>query len=482
MKRLLMIATGAYPPSRGPGPLRALGFSRHLPEFGWEPVVLTLRAEQLGPSADMSLWERIPSHVEVHTVSAPEYWFRRRASAGQRPSEPDLSQATREIADGEARRQNADAARQALRGAPQTVSASARAIALLRQVGLSIFGPEIYPGWLLASALKAKSLASECHALFSSSPPFQNHIAARWVARMTGLPWVADFRDPYAIGTWHVRSNRVGRARAVRREIRVLRTASAVVVTTDAMRDLYLREVAGLSDPRIHVISNGYDEDQRERADRILATIRPDPTAPLALLHAGIFYSDETLEGLCKAMRLLIDEGRAALGDFQIELVGDVQNAHQRIIQQHGLAPCLALPGRVSQSEALERMCRADVLLVEAGENIAHYAIRAKLFEYMVARRPVLGLIEDGPTAELLHRTGMGICIRSQDSRKVADTVFAWLQEKRRGANFTKDRKPAAEFDRRRLTGKLAEIVDSCQTSLAPIASAPHARRPDSES
>lgn len=71
MKRLLMITTGAYPPSRGPGPLRALGFSRHLPEFGWEPVVLTLRPEQLGASADMSLWERIPPHVELHTVTTP---------------------------------------------------------------------------------------------------------------------------------------------------------------------------------------------------------------------------------------------------------------------------------------------------------------------------------------------------------------------------------------------------------------------------
>ncbi len=470
-KRLLMIATGAYPPSRGPGPLRALGFSRHLPEFGWEPVVLTLRPDQLGLSADMSLWERIPPHVELRAISAPEYWFRSKAAHNRPRRRADQGAGLVGLAEQSEPR--------ASHAAPRMRSASI--LALMRRVGLRIFGHEVYPGWLLASALKARSLARGCDAIFSTSPPFQNHIAARWVARWTGVPWVADFRDPYAIGTWHVRSNQAGRARAVRREVRVLRTADAVVVTTDAMRDLYLREVANLPGDRLHVITNGYDEDQRERADRILATIRPDPTAPLTLLHAGVFYSDEALEGVCKALRLLIDEKRARIEDFRLELVGAVKDAHKDIVQRHGLVPCVDLPGRVPQSEALERMCRADVLIV-AGESIGHYAIRAKLFEYMVARRPVLGLVADGPTAELIHRTGMGVCLRAEDSQQVADRVLSWLKAKRRGADFARDRKPAADFDRRRLTGKLAEVVDSCRAGLARTAAVPATRRPQSES
>lgn len=445
-KRVLMITVGAYPPSRGPGPLRALGFSRHLPEFGWQPVVMTLRESDLGSLVDASLRERISPHVELHEVRNWEYaWrsrFRKMLGRGS-----GHASATAESPQSGAK----------LGGAVESEAAAAETGA--RPFLMSLFGPEVYPLSFLPVLKAAKRLAAGCHAIFSTSPPFQNHLLARRVQRATGLSWVADFRDPYAVGVWHLRGKASGRKTAMRRERAVLQTADAVVVVTEAMKDLYLTADPTLPPDRFHVISNGYDEDLALLAEEIHRTLTPDPNAPLTLLHAGRFYADDALDALCRAVRGLLASGRCAPTDIRFEFLGALTPSQSALLKQYDLLGLAPPPRRVPQREAFERMCRADVLLVEAGANIAHYAVRAKLFEYMAARRPVLALAEEGETAAIIRSAQLGECMHSSQTDAIENALVRWLKEKRRGSvGFRKDQM-LEKFNRRRLTKGLAILL-----------------------
>lgn len=451
LKRLLMIVAQAYPPSLGPGSLRTLGMSTHLPEFGWQPVVITFSEQDLGRLIDPSLARRVPPAAGQVFVRAYERaWYERwqrfvrevRGVAG-RPAANVLDAPAAAGRPGGAKRKRS----------------------WLGDLSIILFGHEIWPASYGAVLCAARRSAASCHAIFSTSPPFQNHLVARRVHRASGLPWIAEFRDPYACGVWHLRARQFGRGRAERRERRVLTEASHVIVVTDAMRDLYLAQVPGVAPENLSVITNGYDDQQRRRADVLLNATVADPAGPLTILHAGLFYATDALEGLCRAIRLLVDGHEAELTDFVIEMIGVIPSPQLDVFRRHALDTCVRLTGRLSQQATFDRMCMADVLLVEAGENIAHYAIRAKVFEYMVARRPVLALLAEGPTARVVRDAGMGVCLHPSRTRDIADALLTWLRRKRAGDTLVRAGELPPQFDRRMLTGRLAALLDRLSPS-----------------
>lgn len=464
MPRLLMIAAMAYPPSRGSGTMRALGFTRHLAEFGWEAEVLTIDEALLGEHGDASLAMRVPRGIALLPITPLEYRLRRAPQGGNGASLTAASASS-------------DAA-------PRGSFVKRTAANLLS----FIFGQEIFPGVLWASRAATRPAAGRCDLIFSTSPPISNHLIARRLHRITRKPWIADFRDPYAVGA--VKSITSGRRRAERLEAAILKEASAVVVVSPAMKEIYLRRFPDIHADKIRVITNGYDHDLAERAATIRAARPEERTAPLHILHAGLLYNVDCLETLCRAIREVghtvgeaghasSEGGRASkkvgrsiekvASPVELEWVGHVPPTSLEVFRRHGLTPIL--PGRVSQAEAFDRMCRADVLFAEAGESIAHYAIRAKLFEYLLTGLPIIGLMKPGPSADVIRRTRSGAALDPVDVAGLAKFLSRCLVAKREGRLHAlyPDRDIAA-YDRRVLTGELSDLMNRLieRSSVAP--------------
>ncbi|MCA9251512.1 MAG: glycosyltransferase [Phycisphaerales bacterium] len=453
MKKVLIVAPQAYPPKRGPGGLRALGFSRHLAEFGWEPTVLVLDDRFLGSSCDPSLRDRIPKHVNVVKVFSPEHFL----SAA-------IHQTMQFV-----RRSNKSGATEASQSAsPSEKSTHRNALSMFaRRVAKNFFGDDFYPGWMTATVLAGIPIARESDCIYSTSPPFGSHIVAKWISRLTRVPWVADFRDPYAAGAYHLRTkganDAAGEARAIRRERGVLAAADAVITVTDAMDEIYKSHYPEIPAAKLHVITNGYDEDIELRTIESSLDESPKPgSTKLRIVHAGLIYNVNVLASLCEAINILIREKKATKADFEIELIGNCPSEHHAVFKEQTLSECLVAPGIVPQKEAFRRMCLADALLIEAGATIAHYAIRAKIFEYMLARRPVLGILEEGPMAKLIRDTRIGYCVPASEPKKIAEILERLVVAKKSGtlAELIADAE-FAKYNRRLLTQDLSRIFDS---------------------
>ncbi len=174
MKRLLIVAY-YFPPSGGPGVQRVLKYTKYLPEFGWEPLVLTVENGTF-PAIDYSLLEEIPENTKVFRTKIYEPYDLYRAFTGKPKNVAiDVNVIKKE---------------------DQKLTLKERIAEFIRA---TFFIPDARVGWLLTAKKKAIEICKEYNvdAVYSSSPPYTCSLIARYVHRKMKIPWVAGFRDPW---------------------------------------------------------------------------------------------------------------------------------------------------------------------------------------------------------------------------------------------------------------------------------------------
>ena len=94
--------------------------------------------------------------------------------------------------------------------------------------------PDNFQGWLPAAlALALREIRrSRPDVLYTTSAPYVSHLAGLALHRMTGIPWVADFRDEWAANP-HLAGGASSSAQLSRRAERAVARAPHVVVVGD---------------------------------------------------------------------------------------------------------------------------------------------------------------------------------------------------------------------------------------------------------
>lgn len=349
-----MVAFHFPPVAMGSGHLRTLGFVRYLPDAGWEPTVLSVNAAAL-PRVDLANTSLIPEDCRVY-----------------------------------------------------------RAFALDVQRHLSIRGkypgflaqPDRWSTWWMAAVLKGLWLIRryQINAIWSTYPIMTAHCIAYTLSRMTGVPWIADFRDPVASSV--EAGNPFSVSSQQRCEQRVLARANRVVFTTPGAMHRYAEHYPqALREERLAVVPNGYDETAFSGLP--IKVDRPSHR-PLRLVHSGILYPDgrDPLP-FFTALANLKSAGMLAADDVQIVLRASGSEAvYADEVRRRGLDGMITLAPPVSNREALLEQADADGLLLFQGSKFDHQ-IPAKVYEYLRIGRPIFALLgKDGDTEALLRDTG----------------------------------------------------------------------------
>jgi hypothetical protein len=442
MKRLLII-TYYWPPTGGSGVQRWVKFSKYLPQLGWQPVVYTPEnPEQL--ARDESLLDDIPACAEVLKTRILEpYEIYRRLTGGK-------------MGEGEVNPVNA-----------QKKSIKQRLSLWVRG---NCFVPDPRVGWVRPSLRFLKKYLAEhpVDAVVTTGPPHSVHLIGRGLKRALGLHWIADFRDPWT-EMFYYKHLALGPAadRAHHRlEQSVLDEADTVIsVSPPVAADFRAR-----TKTPVVLITNGFDEDDfpgesfsRAPGVRVFPGQQkwpgkyPDAPAPqrprteIRLVHTGLFAADGNPLNLWDALA----ERCAADPDFrsrlQIRLAGKVDTAITAAIRARGLGENLVDLGYLPHDETVREQRAADFLLLPLRQE-PEYAkvLPGKIFEYLAARRPVLGIgDEDGAAAAILRDTGAG-------------EMFGW-DKKDELLSFLDAPHPEPEgiekYTRRALTAQLTQIL-----------------------
>jgi glycosyltransferase involved in cell wall biosynthesis len=399
--RRLLILTYHFPPSAAAGAFRTLGFVRHLPRFGWQAVVVAPPRLPYEPT-DEALLGRVPPEAVVYRIPYPErlIW---------------------------------------------------KPIRRFFPFGI----------WLPFAALRCYRAirAHRPNAVLTSGPPHAIHLLGRHLRRWAGLPWVADFRDPWVAGdrsAMHPNPHPWER----RGELSVMREADAVVVNTPGASDLMCRAYPQYA-AKVTAITNGYDPEPFE------ANPIPPLSGPtIEIVHTGVIYASRSPGPFLEAVRGLDSAALAGRG-LRVRLIGNIldQGPKDEIADQvgQGLNASVCLEDRVPYPQAVRAMVQADLLLLLDTPG-RRAGVPAKLYEYIGAGRPILALAEpESDVAWVLRESGLPHRVAPpRDPQAIRSALSELLQDPTTARGAAAHRPISARFTREHLTGELASLLDSC--------------------
>ena len=408
MKQLLMIAFHFPPAALGSGHLRTLGFARYLPASGWNPIILSARPSAYPRTAALAEGV-IPPHCLVHRTLAFDAG-RHFAIAGKYPG--------------------------------------------------FIAQPDRWASWWPAAVWQGLRLIrhNRVQAIWSTYPIMTAHCVAHTLSRMTGLPWVADFRDPVASSV-DVR-NRFSVASQQRCERRVLARASRVVFTTPgAMRRYADRYPLAWREGRMTVVPNGYDE---SAFTSLPAAVEHQPRTSLRLVHSGILYPDgrDPLP-FFSAIANLKAAGALTEADVRIVLrASGSETTYEAEIRRRGLEGMVVLAPPISNHEALLEQADADALLLFQGSKFDHQ-IPAKVYEYLRIGRPIFALVgKGGDTEALLRDTGGAKLVALDDVSSIEQGLVEFIRALRDRRSPIANESVVQGYSRRYGAVALAGLLD----------------------
>jgi hypothetical protein len=406
-----------FPPWRGSsGSLRTLNFSRYLPQYGWKPIILTAHPWAY-PDVEPESVSQVSPAVIVKRVFALD---------------------------------------------------AARHLSLNGRYFDCTAIPDRWGSWLLGGIPSALAMIRKYkpRVLWSTYPISTAHVIGAILRRLTGIPWIADFRDPMvsydAVKNEHwPREPKVRKARMWVERLVVKYSTRAVFVAPGALRVYAERFPHKLSQYWV-LIPNGYDEESFLAAETV-AVARTTPQGQIFLLHSGGLYpgSGRDPSAFFSAIAALRDEGELSPTNFKVSLRGGGTGEQLRqLIAHYRLEELVFLDAVIPYRNALAEMLHADGLVLFQGP-LTNTAIPAKLYEYLRARRPILAFVDTaGDSAALLRSIGVGEIVPLDEKERIVVGLRNFLTQIRLHSAPVAEMSQVIQFSRQSSTQDLARLFD----------------------
>lgn len=449
-QRRVLVLSYYCPPAASAGVYRTLRFVRYLPEFGWQPLVVTVSPEALHHQRrDSSLDRLMPEDTVVARTTVWRPWestarMVKSLFGGGSKTVPEAKANVSQPAKSD--------------GTPPKRSRLMRTADAVRD--LLFETPDAHIGWMVPAIRAALPLVRQFRpeAIYSSGPPHSSHLIAVVLRRLTGIPTVIDFRDPWARTEWDDNACRSVRGTAQRwLEQICVSAADRAILNTGRLRDEFQTSYRRAFRGKFRVITNGYDPELRIHVEKLLAETTPaSPSDVVRLCHPGAIYGRRTLRHLVAAIGELVGTGRRVV----MEQIGGIGEAAEllRYASEHLPPDCLQLLGQLPHDQTLSRMAAADILVVVQPDTSIQ--IPGKLFEMMPFRKPLLALTQQGATADVIERFGLGIVVDPNDPQAIASAISKLADDWSSQTETAEWDKALGNFDGRHLTGKLAGVLD----------------------
>jgi len=301
--------------------------------------------------------------------------------------------------------------------------------------------------------------------LYAVCPPATTFLAAWRLKKRFGLPLVLDYADPwttepeYPKGTGFLRLNRPV---CEYLEDRCLRSADRVIYCKPSICETVRNRFRGLDPDKFVFLPNGYDPDDFPK------TARGNGSSRYRIVYTGKLtnrycYSPRSF---FSALRALLDEEAIREDGVEVVLAGIASPEHLDLIDRYGLRRIVRHEGYVDHRCSAELVQSADALLLliesplgrKTSESYAG-SLPAKIFEYLYAGKPILGIVPEGDEAVMLRRSGLGYIAEPNDPASVKRALLSLLNA--RGQAAAPDWGFIRNFDRRELTGRLASVFHS---------------------
>ena len=397
LKKVLMVVH-EFPPLGGPGSIRYLQFAKNLPQFGWEPYILTIRNPSVLRKRDNSL--KVPKSLKLFkSITFPSFTLQ-------------------------------------------------RIISHFIKVHTDLFFiPDGSIGWIPATILKGLYLIwkEKIDLIFVGCSPFSASLTGYLLKKLTRKPLIIDFRDPFAENPTGKSRKRLLKYLDKKIEFKVLQIADkAVTVTPSCIKYFPHKE-------KFVVIYNGYfglsqnKEKLGKKYDKFTIT------------SVGSVYNGAAWKNFMKALKIFQEkkDGKPLQFIFIGNIGKIIQDQINRFATKFNIADVFEYKGYVPNDECniIVQKSNLLVIILPPDKNIA---LAVKIFSYIHSDSPILGIMDSkGETAKFIEKSNIGIVVKNEVNEIVKGLIKLSNQ-----VTFDKNWDYIKLFDRRNLTRTLGNLFN----------------------
>ena len=422
-----------FPPLARAGVHRTVRFVRYLAPLGWDITVLTADEAHypFNSPVDRELLKKIPATVKVESTkifhgTTKLFSLKSRVNGKAPAPKPAAEKLAENLKTAppknNSNREDAPASRKKRRSLWQR---SKDLISDLTTI------PDKEVNWLpyaLRAALRLHR-RENFDVIYSTAPPFTGHLIAYLVKKFTGLPWVADFRDPWARAPWKadlMEGTIRGRAAEVL-EAKFVHAADRVILNTEWAANDFAKFYGDAAAKKFVVIPNGFDPE-----DFSTLNFPPKPSRKLVMTHTGSLYRKRDPGHFFEALGKLLATGQIKSAEIELRFVGGIApELYSSFQYAEALQKILRVIPPVSHREALVFQADSDVLLIlQPGTSVS---IPGKIFEYIAMRKKILALTPAGATADVVRNHRLGLVLDPEDLAGIQRALLQLVEEFRRG-------------------------------------------------
>lgn len=429
MKRALII-TYYWIPSGGAGVQRWVKFTKYLREFGYEPVIYTPENPEY-PSTDHSLERDIPSGVEIikTPIWEPYNIYRNlTGKKGQRINAGFISENKKS-------------------GWKDKLSIWIRGNFLI---------PDPRRFWIKPSVSYLSNYLrnNPVDVIITTGPPHSMHLIGLGLKKhFPTIPWVADFRDPWTNIDFYKELNLNPLSDKIHHNLekQVVVKADSIIVVSNGMKDEFL----SIGARSLKVIPNGYDNTDIEGIKTVI-------DSRFSISHIGTLNAARNPHTVWRVLSEICKEDVTFKTDLEIQLVGKVDFTVLENIEAEGLSGNLTKIDYLSHSEAIAKQQSSQVLMLLINNTgNAKGILTGKFFEYLAAKRPILGIgPSDGDAAEILKEINAGVMVDFDDTEATRKSILEYYKRFKNNS-LNVEATSVERFSRRSLTGELAKHLNS---------------------
>lgn len=444
MKKVLIISY-YFPPSGGPGVQRVLKFVKYLPEFGWQPIVLTVKDGDF-PARDESLLNEVPPNVEVHRTDIFEpYDYYRKLTGRKKGQAIDVDNIEK--------------------GNKKRLSDK-----LAEFIRATFFIPDARIGWKKFAAAEGRKIIDEQKPdlIFSSSPPYTCALIAmelkEYAKKKYGknIPWVSDFRDAWT--DYLTTPNRWFLPKKIDKnyEKTTLDKADVLTIVSSGMKDDFDRKYPEISKKTKYVLlRNGFDSEDYSHVSNI-----NQKNEKFTVVYTGSMYGKRNPYYFLDTIAELVKNGKIDIDKIKFIFVGRLGSDIQKYINDSPLKQAIETISYVPHSESINYLMKADAMLLVIDEDkYSKMILSGKVFEYLGAslltNKPIFAIAGEGEAKDLIEEVSGGMIVPHHHAEILSEQYLKLYNSFFENNNtFLPNSEAIKHYERRLLTKKLAEVFD----------------------
>lgn len=442
-KKVLFIAYH-FPPIGGSGVQRSLKYVKYLPMYEYKPLVCTVKNGH-NFAYDYTLLDEIPNEAKVY-----------RSNSGETLLLREIIEKTSAVLRKLKRSKKNNESNKDIKKIG--VSQDTIKDKIFRYLEYNYFIPDTKIRWYkhAINDIKKRILVeNDIDIIYSTSSPYTDHLIALEIKKYTNKPWIADFRDPW-VGNVFIANNYSKKRLKMEAQMEraVIENADKIIMVTDTITENYKKSYPEYADKFI-TITNGFDS-----SDKVDIAVDNEK---FIINYSGILTEGQSPDTLIRALEKLCCEDEKFRKNLKVNFTGLVIPQYEFMIRNSKINENIIINSYMTHEEVVKQMSKASInFVILADRSESRGVFTGKIFDYILAERPVLGIMpSNGVASNLINNRELGLSIDHGEVDKVCEFIKLiynkWLSnEEVRIASIER----CQDFDRRYLTKQLSSIMD----------------------